>query len=132
MPNATQIDVMIVADQAIMRDGLRLVIEKETDLIVVCEAANQKQATELFKLRSPSVTVIDLQIPAGAGVQLMHALHDLSETAALIVLSTYSSERQRVSALAANHIVSVPKIAIAQFQLIDAIRSVARHVNQPE
>ena len=125
--NAGKIEVMIVADQPIMRDGLRLAIEKEPDLTVVCEATNERHATELFKLRSPDVTVIDLQIPSGAGLQLMHALRSLSATAALIVLATYSSEREQVSALAVRHIISLPKMGIAQAHVIEAIRAVGRH-----
>jgi two-component system response regulator NreC len=61
------ITVVLADDHAVVRSGLRLVLEAEDDLRVVAEAGTIGDAVRLTKAHRPSVAVMDLNMPAGAG-----------------------------------------------------------------
>jgi DNA-binding NarL/FixJ family response regulator len=123
-----KIGVMIVADHPIMLDGLRLAIQRESDMNVTCEACTEGRAVDEFNLHHPDVTLIDLQFPCGAGIRLMQLLHKISPKSPLVVLVTYASERQKVRAVHSERILSLPKTGIAQKEVIEMIRQAAGHI----
>jgi two-component system, NarL family, response regulator len=86
------IAVMIVTNHPIMRDGLRLRVQQEPDMRVVCEASDLAQALRDFDRFRPDVVVIDLQLPPGASLQVMHAIRQVSLATPLVVLTNYPGE----------------------------------------
>ena len=60
--------VMIINNHPIMRVGLRLAIQREADLELVCEVADEAEALVQFELCHPDVVLIDLQLPQGSGL----------------------------------------------------------------
>ncbi len=87
MQTSAQIRVMVVTDQPIMRDGLRLRIEQERDLQVVCEASDLSQATKAFFVCRPDLIVIDLQLPVGEGLRAISVVDSLSPRTPIVVLA---------------------------------------------
>ena len=86
------IAVMIVTNHPIMRDGLRLRVEHESDMNVVCEAVDLSQTIRDFQRCRPQVVVIDLQLPRGAGLKAMNAIRKISPRTPLVVLANYPGE----------------------------------------
>jgi DNA-binding NarL/FixJ family response regulator len=85
MQQQLEIAVMIVSDHPIMRDGLRLCIQRETDMWVVCEASDLTQTLREFWICRPHVVVIDLSQPRGAGLHAMDAIRNLSPEMPLVI-----------------------------------------------
>jgi DNA-binding NarL/FixJ family response regulator len=92
MKAQASIAVMIASDHPIMRDGLRLRIQRETDMYVVCEAANLKQILNGFHTCRPDVLVLDLHLPRGAGVRALRSIRSLAPLTPLVVLADYPDE----------------------------------------
>jgi len=113
-----RIAVMIVTDQPIMRDGLRLRIQQEADMLVVCEAGDLVQTLRDFHLCRPDVLVIDLQSPLGA--RAVKAMRGISPGTPWVLLT---DDPQEVVARLRNEgcIALVPKM-LAKEQVIPAIR----------
>jgi two-component system NarL family response regulator len=83
---------MIVTDHPIMRDGLRLRVQQESDMRVVCEASDLSQTVRDFHRCRPEVVVIDLQLPRGAGLSAMNAIRKIAPRTSLVVLANYPGE----------------------------------------
>ncbi len=64
-----EIHVLLADDQAMVRSGLRLLIEAEPDLRVVAEAGTGAEAIELARLRRPDVVLMDVQMPVMDGIE---------------------------------------------------------------
>src|ERR1700734_2598132 len=123
MEAGSRIAVMIASDHPIMRDGLRLRIQQEGDMYVVCEAGDLAQVLRGLHICKPDVVVIDLHLPQGVGVRAMNSTRDLSPTMPLVALVNYPGEapESRLGARVATATVS--KISPNE-QIIPAIRRV--------
>jgi DNA-binding NarL/FixJ family response regulator len=116
-----RIAVMIVTDQQIMRDGLRLRIQQEADMCVVCEASDLSQTIRDLRLCRPEVVVIDLHSPQGVGQQAVRALRMISPGTPLVVLADYPGEVSIPPRVGESVTLIVPKM-LANEQVIPAIR----------
>ena len=68
------IRVLIADDHPILRRGLVAIIERESDMTVVGEANNGREAIELFRQHQPDVTLMDLRMPEMEGVEAIAAI----------------------------------------------------------
>ena len=112
---------MIASDHPIMRDGLRLRIQQESDMYVAYEASDLAQILLAFHTCKPDVLVIDLHLPPGAGVRAMHSIMSLSPMLPLVVLADDPGELPVSRRTGPGTTVTVPKIS-ANEQIIPAIR----------
>jgi DNA-binding NarL/FixJ family response regulator len=87
---------MIVADQPIMSDGLRLVFEREPDMEVVCETRELRQVLRDFATCHPDTVLVDLQLPQGEGMRAVRALRKLSPALPIVVLTMYPGEAMAI------------------------------------
>jgi len=65
---ARQIKILTVDDHPILREGIASIIQGEKDMVVVAEASNGREATEVFRSKHPDVTLMDLQMPDLNGI----------------------------------------------------------------
>jgi DNA-binding NarL/FixJ family response regulator len=80
---------MIVTDQPIMRDGLRLLVGRQPDMRVVGESAPAAQVLrDLLELK-PDIAIIDLQRPPGACLKMLNAIRAISPLTPLLILANY-------------------------------------------
>ena len=93
------IRVMLADDHPAMRDGLRYMIEPETDLEVVAEATDGADCLEKYRQYRPDVGLIDLQMPKLDGLHVIAALRDEFPDARLIVLTSYGGDVRVARAL---------------------------------
>src|SRR5678815_3404276 len=95
------IRVLMVDDHPLFRQGITALIEDETDVVLVAEATNGRQAVELFRQHRPDVTLMDLQMPDMTGLEAITAIRAEFPEARIIVLTTYAGDVQAVRALQA-------------------------------
>lgn len=118
---------MLADDHAVVRSGLRLLLDAEEGLRVVAEAGNTDDAVRLTRAHRPAVLVLDLNMPGGPGASSLDALPDLasgSPGTAVVVLTMQSDAQFARSALGAGAKAYVLKEA-ADAELVEAVRVAA-------
>jgi len=98
-------------------------VAAEPDMMVVAEAGNGREATELYRVHRPDITLMDLQMPLMSGTDAIAAIRVDFPNARIIVLSTYSGDVQAVRALKAGASGYLLKSMVRK-ELADTIRSV--------
>ena len=96
-----RITVLCVDDHRIVREGLRMIINGEPDMLVVDTAANGREAVERYRAHTPDITLMDLQLPEMGGVDAIRAIRAQDATARIIVLTMYKGDEDIHRALAA-------------------------------
>lgn len=86
------IRIMIADDQRLMRDGLRLLLELEEGLLVVGEAADGREAVELYQSLNPDVVLMDIRMPHMTGVEATKEILTRDPQARIIILTTFDDE----------------------------------------
>jgi DNA-binding NarL/FixJ family response regulator len=120
-----RIRVAIVDDHAMVRDGLRLILDREPDLEVVGEAADAAGALALAAGRKPHVMVVDISLGDSDGLALLRELTSRHPRIRLVTVTMHEHEetvRQAFLAGAAGYVVKGAPSA----DLVSAIRAVAR------
>ena len=88
-------------DHLVVRVGLRSMIDTQPDMTVVAEAANGKEAIELYRQHRPDIVLMDLRMPEMSGVEATSAIRSLFPNAHVIVLTTYGGGENIFRALQA-------------------------------
>lgn len=92
--------VVIVDDHAVVRAGIRALIETQADLCVVGEAADSETATAVVREVLPDVVLMDLNLGAGpGGAETTAALRNLSQPPRVLILTTYDTEADILAAI---------------------------------
>lgn len=119
------IRILIVDDHAIVRTGVRKLLETEADLEVVGEAADGKQAIELARRLKPDVMILDLAMPELGGLDCVGILAGSMPDTRIIIFSMFEKESFVQEALQAGAQAYVLKGGPSG-DLIEAVRSVCR------
>ena len=101
MTSNNPIRILTVDDHPVLREGIAAVLGSETDIVLVAEASNGREAIEKFRTYRPDVTLMDLQMPLMNGTDAILAIRKEFPDARIIVLTTYSGDVQAVRALKA-------------------------------
>lgn len=118
------IRVLIVDDHAVVRSGLKLLIETQDDMSVVGEAGDISSTQEKIIELRPDVVTLDLSMPGGDAVRLIEKLTRNVPAARLLILTMHddaSMFRAAIAAGAAGYLVK----SAADTELLTAIRAVA-------
>ncbi|HTJ38122.1 MAG TPA: response regulator transcription factor [Dactylosporangium sp.] len=120
------IRVVVVDDEALIRSGLRMLIERENDLELVGEAGDGGAALELIRRVRPDVALLDLRMPGLDGLQTLRAIADdpLLQATRVVVVTTFETDENVFAALQAGAAGFVLKDA-EPAELIRAVRVVA-------
>ena len=86
------IRILIVDDHPVLREGITAVLACETDMVLVAEASNGREAVEQFRTHRPDITLMDLQMPLMSGTDAILAIRQDFPDARIIVLTTYSGD----------------------------------------
>ena len=81
------IRVLVVDDHAIVREGLRRLINKDASITVVGEAASKREAFAQISHHNPDVIVVDLHLPDGSGLEVIAWARSLSQKIGIVVLT---------------------------------------------
>lgn len=118
------VTVLIADDQALVRTGLRLILETRDDIQVVGEAENGAEAVGLAAQTLPDIVLMDLRMPEVDGVQATQQLMKAEHRPSVIVLTTFDEDELLYAALRAGAGGFLLKDARAA-ELVEAIRVVA-------
>ncbi|MFC4628111.1 response regulator [Promicromonospora alba] len=97
----TTISVLLVDDDPMVRNGLRMVLRGDPGLVVVGEAGDGRQAVGLARELKPDVVLMDLQMPVLDGVGATRELHTYPDAPAVLVLTTFHLDTYVLDALSA-------------------------------
>jgi two-component system response regulator NreC len=118
------IRIVLADDHTILRNGLRLLLERHPDFSVVGEAANGREALEIATRESPNVVVMDISMPILNGIEAARRITSELPKTAVIVLSVHSDEAYILRALKAGARGYLLKDS-AEADLIQAVRAVS-------
>ncbi|RKQ92738.1 LuxR family two component transcriptional regulator [Solirubrobacter pauli] len=118
------IRVVIADDQAIARQGLRMILGRADDIEVVGEATDGLDALGQVERRRPDVLLMDIRMPRMDGLEATRRLRD-TEGVAVIVVTTFDLDEYVVEALRAGAVGFLVKDSPPE-RIIDAVRVVAR------
>ena len=98
---SSKIRILVAEDHLVARVGVSAIINRQTDMVVVAEATNGKQAVERFRKHVPDVTLLDMRMPLMSGVEAAIAIRGEFPNARLIALTSYGGDEDVRRALAA-------------------------------
>jgi two-component system response regulator NreC len=117
--------VLIVDDHAVVRSGLKHVLDAEADLEVVAEAGDARNAVFEARAVKPDVILLDVTMPGKSGLDVLPELLQESPEAKVLILSMEDNPRYVREAFAAGAVGYVLKEA-ADAEVVAAVRQVAR------
>lgn len=117
--------ILLADDHAMLRAGLRMLLDAESDLTVVGEASTGEEAIEKTKELEPDVVVMDLSMPGIGGLEAMRQINGLGLKSRVLVLTMHAEEEFLLPVLEAGGSGYVRKTH-ADEDLTEAIRTVAR------
>ena len=120
---SASIRILVVDDHHVVRQGIVALIKSVEDMTVVAEAADGKQAVDLFRKHRPDVTIMDLRLPVMTGVEAITEIRRESPAARIIVLTTFDGDEDIYRALQAGARGYLLKDMFGD-DLMDAIRAV--------
>jgi len=124
-PSADKIRLLIADDHMTVVAGLASIIGMQRDMIVVAEAANGRQAVDLWRKHHPDVTLLDLRMPKLDGVGVIDEIRKEDTSARIIILTTYDTDNEIYRAIKAGAKGYLLKDARRE-ELLDCIRKVNR------
>jgi DNA-binding NarL/FixJ family response regulator len=119
----SRITVLIADDHGVVREGLVSLVRRKADMTVLAEAANGREAVDLWKQHRPDITLLDLRMPELDGVGALKEIRGLDNSARIVVLTTFDGDEDIYRAIQAGAkgylLKDVPREA-----LMDCIRRV--------
>src|SRR6201988_2608839 len=83
------IRLLIADDHSVVREGLVSLVKRKSDIVVVAEAINGREAVDLWKRHRRDVTLLDLRMPELDGVGAFTQIRAIDPTADIVVLMTF-------------------------------------------
>jgi DNA-binding NarL/FixJ family response regulator len=97
----TPIRILLADDHTVVRDGLRALLERESDMSVVAEAADGRESVRLAETEAPDVVVMDLAMPNMNGMEATRRILASNTRVAVVILSMHQDESYVLGALKA-------------------------------
>lgn len=95
------IKVVLADDHVLVRDGIKSLLEDQTDIVVIDEASNGKEALEVIKINQPDVLIVDIRMPEMNGIEVVREISKSNKDIRTLVLSMHDSEEYVVQAIQA-------------------------------
>lgn len=116
--------VLVVDDHPIVREGIVSIVASAPDLAVVGQAAHGAEALELVAQLSPDIVLMDLRMPVMGGVEATAAIHARFPGVTVVILTTYETDEDILSAIEAGATGYLLKAAPME-ELIQGVRAAA-------
>lgn len=122
---ANEIRLLLADDHAVVRSGLRLLLESQPDMFIIGEAENGTEAIRRVAELRPDVVLMDIEMPGMNGIDATRRIKIESPATAVVALTMYEDDQYFFEMLRAGASGYVPKRA-APDELVSAIRAVSR------
>lgn len=119
------IRIIVAEDHVLVREGTRLLLEREPDMQVVGQAGDGAEAVRLACELQPDVAVLDVRMPVMNGITATAEIRRVAPHTRVLILSAYDEDEYVAEALAAGAHGYILKMAPPQ-ELVEAVRTVAR------
>ena len=123
MNAASKIRIMCVDDHPLMREGIAAIIKNETDMVLVAEASNGREAITGYREQRPDIALMDLRMPDISGIDAVIAIRTEHPSAKIIMLTTFEGDAEIRRALDAGAQGYMLK-SMPRKQLVEMIRKV--------
>ncbi|HPE87716.1 MAG TPA: response regulator transcription factor [Bacteroidales bacterium] len=120
-----QINIIIVDDHPMVRDGILSMLKSDSTLHVIGEAADSHELFQLLSKTKPHILLLDISLPGVSGIEICQKITETEPDIRCIMLSMYLKEEFIFSALKAGTKGYIPKTA-QKNELIEAIHTVAK------
>ena len=118
------INILIVDDHAIVREGLKTILKLETGIAVVGMAKNAAEALKLVSSNKPDVIILDISLPGRNGLEIIKDVKKIQPHVKIIMLSIYPEDRFAIRAFKAGASGYLTK-EMAPEMIVEAIRKVS-------
>ncbi|NGO49436.1 response regulator [Streptomyces ureilyticus] len=125
MPEPTKTRILLADDHALVRRGVRLILDSEPDLTVVAEAGDGAEAIEAARTTQPDLAILDIAMPRLTGLQAARELSRTQPDLRILILTMYDNEQYFFEALKAGAAGYVLK-SVADRDLVEACRATMR------
>lgn len=125
MSDATKTRILLADDHALVRRGVRLILDNEPDLVVVAEAGDGAEAIEKARTDKPELAILDIAMPRLTGLQAAVELSRLLPDLRILILTMYDNEQYFFKALKAGASGYVLK-SVADRDLVEACHAAMR------
>ncbi len=119
------IRILLADDHNVLRDGLRLLLERQPGFTVVAEAAGGREAVDLAEEHAPDVVVMDIAMPGMNGIEAARRIVDNRPNIGVVILSMHYDESYVLRSLKAGARAYLMKDSL-KADVIEAIRAVAQ------
>ncbi|WP_298502413.1 response regulator transcription factor [uncultured Maribacter sp.] len=99
--SSTKIRIVLADDHSLVRDGIRALLESESNLIVIGEASNGEEAIAMVKDLKPDLLIIDIRMPVMNGIEAVAELNAQGILINSIILSMHDSEEYILKSVSA-------------------------------
>lgn len=117
-----KIQLLLVDDHEMVRTGLKMLLESQSDLVIVAEASNGAQAVQMVSDYKPDVVIMDITLPDMSGIEATRKIKESHPDVSIVALTIHEDEQYFFEMLQAGAAGYVPKRA-APDDLIDAIHA---------
>ncbi|MEU5397732.1 response regulator transcription factor [Streptomyces sp. NPDC005963] len=117
--------ILLADDHALVRRGVRLILDNEPDLTVVAEASDGAEAIVMAREHRPDLAILDIAMPRLTGLQTARELSRLQPELRILILTMYDNEQYLFEALKAGAAGYVLK-SVADRDLVEACRAAMR------
>jgi len=93
------INILLADDHAVLRDGLRLLLEAQHDIRVIADVANGRDAVSKATQLSPDIVIMDIAMPGLNGIEATLQIREVCPSTQVIILSIYSTNEHIFRAL---------------------------------
>ena len=124
----SSIKVLIADDHDLIRQGLKSILNYETDISVIGEASNGKEALFMIETHKPDVLLIDINMPLMSGLEVLKAIKDQKISVKVLLLTVESDKKTILDAIEIGADGYILKGSSTQ-ELIDGIRRVFNDEN---
>lgn len=100
MEEIKKIKIMLVEDHVLTRIGLKVSLEKYSNLQVICETSSGKEAINLAKEKSPDLIIMDISLTGLDGIEATKKIKVANPNIKIIMLTSHESEREILASLA--------------------------------
>jgi two-component system response regulator NreC len=117
-----KIRIILADDHRIFRDGMKALLNENTDIQLLGEGSDGNELMELLKIHQPDLVILDISMPGLSGIELTKLIHNLYPDIRIMILSMHTNEEFVMNAIHAGAKAYLPKDT-SKAELFEAIQS---------